>query len=263
METKIPVLRQRQANGGQVRQQRSGSWHLEIPASPPGKVTHPPYSLAQLDDTTGLARRDFRWQPPLRFSLRGRASAADLPGTWGFGLWNDPFGLAIIQGSERLRLPTLPNAAWFFFASPENYLSLRDDLPANGALAASFQAKSVPAVLLLPGGLGLPLLLWRRSAQLVRRFGRRFVQQAAVRLPIDPREWHTYELDWQVQNLVCRVDGADVLETRVTPEGPLGLVLWVDNQYAAFPPDGRPRFGTLPNPHPAWIEIVDLQINPI
>jgi hypothetical protein len=41
----------------------------------------------------------------------------------------------------------------------------------------------------------------------------------------------------------------------------LGFVLWVDNQYAAFPPDGRIRFGSLENPEPAWIEVRNLSIN--
>jgi len=51
-----------------------------------------------------------------------------------------------------------------------------------------------------------------------------------------------------------------VLETEIAPPGPLGLVLWVDNQYAALPPDGRLRYGTLPNPEAAWVELEELEI---
>jgi hypothetical protein len=51
-----------------------------------------------------------------------------------------------------------------------------------------------------------------------------------------------------------------ILETQVSPAGPLGLVLWVDNQYASLPPDGRIGSGTLANEHAAWIELADLKL---
>jgi hypothetical protein len=260
MEANPLVLRRTQTNGGTIRQDAAATWHLEIPPNPAGGPARPRYCLAQLDDYTGLARRAFRWQPPLHLSLRGRVSQADLPGTWGFGLWNDPFGLGLIGGVARLQLPTLPNAAWFFFASAHNYLSLRDDLPVNGALAACFRSPRLPGILLLLGAPGLPLLLWRHTNRLLRRLGQRFVHQEAASLAIDPTCWHTYTLEWQDRRLACQVDDTCVLDTSTAPQGPLGLVLWVDNQYAAFPPDRLPAFGTLPNLQAAWIEIQDLRI---
>jgi hypothetical protein len=51
-----------------------------------------------------------------------------------------------------------------------------------------------------------------------------------------------------------RVDGNPVLETGLVPNGPLGLVMWVDNQYAALPPDGRLSFGNLATEEVAWVE---------
>ena len=39
----------------------------------------------------------------------------------------------------------------------------------------------------------------------------------------------------------------------------LGVVIWIDNQYAALPPDGRLRYGTLENQERAWIEIKNIQ----
>src|SRR5690606_30297459 len=92
------------------------------------------YRLAQLDDYQGLPRGDFPHQPPFRLRLRARISGAQLPGTWGFGLWNEPLSAQFSFGSGR-KLPALPNAAWFFFASPENHLSLRNDLLGHGPLA--------------------------------------------------------------------------------------------------------------------------------
>lgn len=212
------------------------------------------YRLAQLDDYHRLPRRAFPWHPPLSLSLSALASQESLPGTWGFGLWNDPFGLAFLQGGG-LRLPALPNAAWFFFASPPNYLSLRDDLPAQGALAATFQSPGWPSILFLPAILLAPLLLIRPLVRGVRRLARRVVKQDTAALSINPMERHAYRIDCDIDRTTFFVDGSLVLETNVAPAGPLGLVIWVDNQYAALPPDGRLGYGTLPNPQPSWIEV--------
>ncbi|HSS96738.1 MAG TPA: hypothetical protein VLK33_06905, partial [Terriglobales bacterium] len=89
------------------------------------------YRLAQLDNYSKQARPDFPYQPLFDLQLSARASQNALPGTWGFGIWNDPFGFSLGFGGTAGRLPVLPNAAWFFFASSENYLSLSDDQPGN------------------------------------------------------------------------------------------------------------------------------------
>jgi hypothetical protein len=212
--------------------------------------------VAQLDDYGSLPRRQFPHLPPYRLSLRARASAEMIPGTWGMGLWNNPFGLAILSGVEILRLPALPQAAWFFFASPPNYLSIRDDLPAVGALAATFHSRRVPTALLAPA---LPLFLMPPAVRLARRLARKFVRQSAARLELDPTAWHAYELEWLAERVTFWVDGEIVCQMHIAPRGPLGLVIWVDNQYAALPPSGRIGFGALENPEPAWIEIEALQ----
>ena len=206
--------------------------------------------------TTACRRRDFPWRPPLRLSLRARASAPDLPGTWGFGLWNDPFSLSMGLGGAAQRFPALPNAAWFFFASPPNYLSFRDDLPAQGFLAATFQAPAIPAPIcwrwLPPAWRWPPCPLgpgW--CAVLLRRL----VRQSAALVPGDVTAWHTYTLDWQPDGVTFMVDGDTIAAAPVAPRGPLALVLWIDNQYAALPPTGRLRYGTLANPGPAWLEV--------
>jgi hypothetical protein len=196
--------------------------------------------------------------------LRARASAEALPGTWGFGFWNDPFGMALFSGAEPVHLPVLPNTAWFFIASPPNHLSLRDDLPADGSLAATFRSARLPALLLAPAGLFLPLLFVRPTARLIRKVASRFVQQDTLRLPVRLTEWHTYTLELDLHRAVFQVDGEKMLETSVVPLGPLGFVVWVDNQYAAFRPDGRVGFGSLENPQTAWIEIDGLVLdNPL
>lgn len=248
-------LRPNLTKGARVLATGPRAWRLEMPAGLQGR-----YRLAQLDDYGARRRAEFPWHPPFNMTLRARASAGVIPGTWGFGLWNDPFGMALLSGAESLRLPALPNAAWFFFAAPPNYLSLRDDLPAQGGLAATFRSPRWPAALLALGAPALPLLALPSTTRLLRRLGRRYVQQDALQLQLDPTAWHMYGVTWREGNVEFLLDGRMVLQTAISPLGPLGLVIWVDNQYAALPPDGRLRFGTLPNPEAAWIELADLAL---
>ena len=83
----------------------------------------------------------------------------------------------------------------------------------------------------------------------------------AAALSLDPTAWHAYALEWQADGVRFEVDGAVALETAQVPRAPLGLVLWIDNQYAAFPPQGTLRFGTLANPEPAWLELAEIEVS--
>ena len=232
----------------------TGQGMLRLPPGPPGQ-----YRLSQWEYDHERARKDYPWQPPLSFSVRARASHTVIPGTWGFGLWNVPLSLSLGFGSKQV-LPALPNAVWYFFASPENYLSLRDDLPGNGALAATFRAPNLSPLLLAPGVLAVPLLFFRPTARLLRRVAARLVQQDAVALSLDPTEWHNYTFDWQFDQVTFRVDGVVVFETSISPRGPLSLVIWVDNQFAAWKPDGSLRWGLLEGEE-VYVEIEDLNIS--
>lgn len=244
---------------------RPGGWRLSIPAG-----TSDAYRLAQLDDYQRLPRRRFAWQPPRSISLRARVSAIHLPGTWGFGLWNDPFGVSLGLGGNRFRLPCLPNAAWFFHASPENYLSFRNGRPAQGFLAQVFRSPRWPGWALSPALLGAPFLAMRSFSRLMRWLASKLIQEDAkvcsiisekcetpesVRL--DVTQWHTYHIGWSPNRLVFCIDHVPMLETPIVPRPPLALIIWIDNQYAAWQPDGRFGFGVLQNPA-AWMEIEDL-----
>lgn len=244
----------RRAGGGTVVETAPGRWRLQVPAGEGGA-----YRLAQLDDHLGRDRKTFPYRPPQRVELRARASARDLPGTWGFGLWNDPFTASLgIRGTAR-RLPALPNTAWFFYAGAPNYLALRDDHPAQGFLAAAFSSPRLPFWLMAPGALAAPLLLLPPAARLLRRLARAFVREDAALVPGDPTAWRAYAIDWQPGRVSFWVDGAQIFHTPVAPGGPLGLVIWIDNQYAAFPPSGRLRMGTSPNPE-AFLEFEQLDV---
>jgi len=244
-----------QTPGASVTMPSERYWHLEVPTS-----SDRTYRLAQLDDHGGQPRDQFLWKPPIVLRLNARVSDEKLPGTWGFGFWNDPF--SFLLGGDRTikRLPTLPNAAWFFHASPENYLSFRDDLPANGYLAATFSSTKVhPGMLLLTSpALGLTLL--PPTAQPIRKGLRRLVCQAASLIQVNVTDWHTYSIDWQGSIVSFSMDGSKIWQTPIVPPAPLSLVIWIDNQYASLPPRGRLRYGTLPNPVPAWLEVRDLEL---
>lgn len=222
----------------------SNQWRLELNASG-GRVYH----LAQVDNYALLRRRDFPNRPPLRLVVRARASHAAIPGTWGFGLWNDPFGFSLGFGGDLLRLPALPQAAWFFHASPENYLSFRDDQPANGFLAQVFRSHFHPGVLW--AGIRYPL-----SPSKARQWLAKYIWEASRNVTCDVTEWHTYTLEWQEGSVRFGVDAQEVFLVPFAPCPPLGLVVWIDNQFAAFPPNGKLQSGLLPVKGNYWLEVV-------
>ena len=207
------------------------------------------YRFAQIDDYFGLPRGKFPHHS-LTLSLRARASSLSLPGTWGFGLWNDPFGMSLGFGTNRFRLPTLPNAAWFFGASQENHLSFSGK-PAQGFLAQSFRSPKFHASL-IPAGLVLPF-----SPKTTRSMLSKVIAEDSSALGVDVTQWHSYRLEWGQNRVVWYVDNAPVFESPVSPNPPLGLVIWIDNQFAAFTPQGKVSFGVLEG-NEEWLEIEDL-----
>ncbi len=90
----------------------------------------------------------------------------------------------------------------------------------------------------------------------------KIIREDATRLELDLTQWHAYELRWSKDRVEYFVDGQAVFETAACPKGPLGLVIWIDNQFASFPPDGKIKAGTEANPVPAWMEITDFAISP-
>lgn len=237
------------------------------------------YRLAQLDDYAQTSRRRFPHRATTSLSLSARTSSDSISGTWGFGLWNDPFGLSLGFGGNPFRLPALPNAAWFFGASNESYLSFKnpagfDTQPAvaNGFLAQTFRSPRFH-LYLIPAGLALPF-----SRKITRQLLSRVIEEDGVQLwnqgarsrfatsklvdskSVDPTQWHRYRLDWSLKRVSFEVDEVQVFESSVSPNPPLGLVIWLDNQYAAFTPEGKIGFGVLENIEPAWLEVKDILI---
>lgn len=226
----------------------SSQYLLSIPS---GKADN--YRLAQLDDYAQLSRGRFLHQCPAGFNLSARASSDSIPGTWGFGLWNDPFGMSIGYGGKPFRVPALPNAVWYFGASKESHLSFSDK-PANGFIAQSFRSPRFHPLLIL-AGLALPF-----SRKAARRSMSRIVGEDGIAFSVDVTQWHRYRLEWSPKRVIFKVDDAQMFESDVSPNPPLGLVIWIDNQFAKFTPEGEIGFGVLENPEPAWLEIKDIEL---
>jgi hypothetical protein len=241
------------SHGSRLETLGENHWRFDCPGGKAGQ-----YRLVQMDDYHELRRSRFPWRAPSQLRLEARASENHLPGTWGFGFWNDPFGMGLGYGGLRL-LPALPDAAWFFFASEPNYLSLRDHLPAVGNLAAVFRSPALPTWLLAPLAVAAPLLLVGWFSRLARRAAAVLVQEDAGQIALDVTSWHSYEILWQESGVRFLVDGELVRHTPLSPRGPLGLVLWLDNQFAAWTPDGRLKYGTLET-SPRWMEIRNLTV---
>jgi len=217
------------------------------------------YTDAQIDDYQGLSRGRFRWRPPLTLTVRARFShdAGDLSGTAGFGFWNDPF---MMTGR---RVPTLPRALWFFYGSPPSDMKLDLATPGCGWKAAALDALRLSFFFLVPfAPLAIPLMNVRALYRVlwpVAQHGMG-VKEAALLVPMT--EWHTYVIEWSSDRARFIVDGEPTLEAESPPGGPLGFVMWLDNQYAVVKPWGRFAYGLLDAPGRQWMEVDTLTIKP-
>ena len=294
-------MNERATQGAKVERTKDG-WRLGIQAG-----DSLGYRNAQLDDYSQLPRHKFPHHS-LTLSLRARASSISAAGTWGFGLWNDPFGMSLGLGfgGSPFRLPALPNAVWFFYGSKENYLSFKSPSTllgfdtctapnavgckctgeksarttqpagvANGFMVQTFRSPKFHPLLFL-AGLALPFSPLRETtrkliSKVIDEDGIslwsptaccRDMQEQAPALQsqgVDVTQWHEYRLQWSPKRVLFYVDDALVFESPVSPNPPLGLVIWIDNQYAAFTPEGRISFGVLEGEE-SWIEVENIEM---
>lgn len=215
------------------------------------------YADAQIDDYGGRAGR-FVHRPGATLRLRARFSheSDELRGTAGFGFWNAPYG------DPTRRRPSLPQAVWFFFASPPNDLPFAPGSPGRGWFAATMDAGTTAALALIPAApFVLVLNQFAAARERVWPAVRQRLGIAAAPLTIEMREWHEYRLEWRPDGCRFAVDGRIVLETPHSPRGPLGFVCWLDNQYLVLTPRGRFRAGTLGLADEQWMEVADSDIS--
>ena len=226
------------------------------------------YADAQIDDYGKLPRANFPWRPPLRMEVRARscrpaatvdstvASPGILRGTAGFGFWNYPF-------SVRGDILMLPEAIWFFYASPPSDIALVPGIAGWGWKAQVVHAMRPGAVLAI-----VPTLLatgWGHLTSNTRpaaRWLQRLSGAHETLLPIEMTEWHTYRLEWYAKEAHFWVDERHLLRISHPPCGPLGFVAWLDNQYAIATPRGVLRFGTV-SCEPQWFELGSVSIAPL
>lgn len=218
------------------------------------------YTDAQIDDYGRLSRSKFPWKPPVRMEVRARSSlpaatrdstkesANILRGTAGFGFWNHPFS---VRGDVLM----LPEAIWFFYASPPSNMALVPGVPGWGWKAQVVHTIR-PAALVSALPLAVTAALGRVSGETrpAARWMQRLTGAQESVLDVDMTAWHTYTLDWLPEAAIFQVDGKQVLHAPRPPARPLGFVAWLDNQYAIATPRGDFHFGTL-NSGPQWLEM--------
>ena len=233
------------------------------------------YLNAQIDDYQMLRRRQFLWRPPLRLTVRARfshdlsrandwAPGADAEnlrlatGTTGFGFWNDPF---MMTGA---RWPTLPRAIWFFYSAPPSNMALAMDVPGWGWKAATIDAWRWSFGALAPlAPIAMPLM---RLNWFYRRFwpiGQRAIGVRERLIGLDATVWRTYVLEWRRHGAHFQIDGETILACPTAPGGPLGLVIWNDNQYMVITPTGTLRSGLVSAPALEILEVERVEIEPL
>jgi hypothetical protein len=253
----LPGLDALELGGGRVAVEVNGISVMRIPARSSG------YANAQLDDHRALSRNQFPWHAPTTMRLQARASRPSPLGTLGFGLWNDPFSLALGQAGAARKLPVTPQAAWFFYGSRPNDIALSPPNPGWGWKAQALTSPSIPGWILAAPAVAAYLasrLAFIRGPVMRLALGTLTSAELELQTPLD--EWHTYELRWSSAGSAFMVDDVIVLETSVSPRGPLGFVTWIDNQYAVASPAGGLRFGVIPTENDQSLEIRDLELVP-
>ena len=213
------------------------------------------YADAQIDDYGQRARSDFPWRPPVRMEVRARSSlpaarvsdningttegTEQLQGTAGFGFWNYPFS---VRGDVLM----LPEAVWFFYASPPSNMTLVPGVAGFGWKAQVIHAMRPGALLAaIPTALATGWGHLSNDTQPAARWMQILSGAQEALLPVEMTAWHTYTLEWRTGIARFWVDGTQVLSAQHPPQRALGFVAWLDNQYAIATPRGVLRFGSV------------------
>jgi hypothetical protein len=153
---------------------------------------------------------------------------------------------------------TIPSRCLWEWAAPR-----AEGVSGSGWKAQALSFHRLPPLLLAPIAAGGALLA---AIPLTRRWAfrqaRRFYRAEERLLEIDPSAWHAYEIEWTDVMIRFFVDRMEVLSSANPPHPPLGLVLWIDNQYAVASPEKGFGFGVLPIEREQTLELEDARIEP-
>jgi hypothetical protein len=220
------------------------------------RTTQRGYSNAQIDDYAHLPRDRYPWRPPLRLTVRARFSDS-LQGTAGVGFWNHPF-------APNTGIGALPEAIWFFRSSPPNDLPIARDVPGHGFKAATIDATHRRAERWIPLAPAVILLnQWPRLRRRIWSLVQRDLGIAESTIDESPEDWHEYVLEWRTKGARWLIDDRLVHESDRSPQGPLGFVAWIDNQYAIARPTGRIGWGLLDVIDSQWLDLAAVRIEPL
>jgi hypothetical protein len=161
------------------------------------------------------------------------------------------------------RLPTLPRALWFFYASPPSNMKLDQRTSGYGWKAATIDALRPLFFLLLPAApLAIALMNVHPLYRALWPLGQRAIGVSEAPVTTEMTGWHVYVIEWGVKSARFYVDDELLLDSATSPRGPLGFVMWLDNQYAIVTPWGRFGHGLLDTPGRQWMQIHHLTIEP-
>jgi hypothetical protein len=138
---------------------------------------------------------------------------------------------------------------------------LHDEQPGNGAMAGVYFSPQIPSLFISSAVLFSPLLASKPTSRWLRSLASKLIRHEIVPIQIDPTMWKHYKINWRPNEVNFEVDDQVVFRSTLAPKPPLALVLWLDNQYGAWRPDGGWGYGTLPVSADSWVEIKDLRIN--
>ena len=106
----------------------------------------------------------------------------------------------------------------------------------------------------------VPLMNWSSAYRRLWPVGQRAIGVSEAPVAADMTAWHTYVIEWQERRARFLVDGDVVLDCDTPPRGPLGLVIWLDNQSLVLTPQGRLRHRLLRQPSTQWLELAEVSV---
>jgi hypothetical protein len=140
-------------------------------------------------------------------------------------------------------------------------MKLALDVPGYGWKAATIDALHPLALMLVP--IALPAALLMNLRPLYRALWpplQRALNIHEYPTNVPMTDWHTYVIEWGLEHAAFFINGKPVLENTPSPRGPLGFVMWLDNQYMIVKPWGRFGWGLLETSGCQWLEVDGLLI---